>query len=327
MDAISVSGLSKYYGKKIGVENVDFTVSKGEKFGFIGPNGAGKSTTIRMLMQLLHPSGGEISLLGKTLGKEDPDIRSRIGYLPSEVQYDSDMNGHQVLKFAARAYGLNLKDTMALEIAERLQLDLNRKVRDYSLGNRKKLGIVQCLQHRPELAVLDEPTSGLDPLIQHEFFNLLTELNEKGMTVFFSTHVLSEVERFCDRVAFIREGHLLRVSRVDEIAERLIRKFTVAFREKGNLIERLELNKLDSDAKYEHGEHIFQVSGPIEPVLHLLADEGVNDLRVERPSLEEIFMQDYSVHVGTDHPHTEGIQSADKVRNELHRSMEKEGEQ
>lgn len=296
MDAISISGLSKYYGKKIGVENIGFTVSEGEKFGFIGPNGAGKSTTIRMLMQLLHPSSGEISLLGRTLGKENPDIRSRIGYLPSEVQYDSDMNGHQVLKFAARAYGKNLQDTMALEMAERLQLDLSLKVRDYSLGNRKKLGIVQCLQHQPELAVLDEPTSGLDPLIQHEFFNLLSELNKEGMTVFFSTHVLSEVERFCDRVAFIREGKLLRVSRVDEIAERTLRKFTVLFRDQGNLIDRLALNQLDPNAEYQHGEHTFQVSGPIEPVLRMLADAGVNDLRVERPSLEEIFMKDYSEH-------------------------------
>lgn len=296
MDVISVSGLSKFYGKKLGVEQVSFTVSKGEKFGFIGPNGAGKSTTIRMLMQLLHPSAGEITLLGKSLDKEDPELRSKIGYLPSEVEYDGDMNGHQVLKFAAHAYGLDLKDTMAQEIAERLQLDLSRKVRDYSLGNRKKLGIVQCLHHRPELAVLDEPTSGLDPLIQHEFFHLLSELNSAGMTIFFSTHVLSEVEKFCDRVAFIREGRLLRVSRVDEIAERMLRKFTVTFRESGDLIERLTLNKLDSEAKYEHGEHIFQVSGPIEPVLRLLADAGVNDLRVERPSLEEIFMKDYSEH-------------------------------
>lgn len=294
MSILQVSGLSKYYGKKLGVKDIDFTVEAGERFGFIGPNGAGKSTTIRMIMQLLRPTGGSLQLFGKHPAQDDAELRRRIGYLPSEVHYDSDMTGKQLLQFAARAYGMELSKTRAIEYSERLALDLSRRVRDYSLGNRKKLGIIQCLLHQPELVILDEPTSGLDPLVQHEFFDLLGELNEQGMTVFFSTHVLSEIERFCGRVAFIRSGELLRVSTLEDIPEMHLRRFIVTFREPGDFIERLDLRRLDPAVRYERGEHILEVSGGMDRMLSVLHTAGVSDLRIERPTLEQIFMKDYT---------------------------------
>lgn len=294
MSIIQVTGLSKYYGKKLGVKDIDLSVEPGERFGFIGPNGAGKSTTIRMIMQLLRPTGGSMKLFGKRPAQDDPELRRRIGYLPSEVHYDSDMTGKQLLQFAARSYGMELSKTRAIEYSERLALDLSRRVRDYSLGNRKKLGIIQCLLHQPELVILDEPTSGLDPLVQHEFFDLLNELNEQGMTVFFSTHVLSEIERFCGRVAFIRSGELLRVSTLDGIPEMHLRRFIVTFREPGDLTDKLELRRLDPAVRYERGEHILEVSGGMDRMLYVLHSAGVADLRIERPTLEQIFMKDYT---------------------------------
>lgn len=271
-------------------------VRQGEIYGFIGPNGAGKSTTIRMVMQLLRPTQGTISVLGAFMDRERPELRKKIGYLPSEIALYPQMTGKQVLELTAAAYGVKLESTPAMEFAERLQWNPQQKIKSYSLGNRKKLGIISALLHRPELLILDEPTSGLDPLIQQEFFGLLTELNrEEGMTVFFSTHVLSEVEKVCGRVAFIKDGKLLRVSGPDDWSESRIHRISVQFEETGDYRERFGLDQLDPNARYDGTHHLLEAKGSIQDVLAALSALPVKELEVRRPTIEEMFLDDYRI--------------------------------
>ncbi|MFW5438338.1 ABC transporter ATP-binding protein [Paenibacillus apiarius] len=293
MDVVKMCSLTKRYGKQRGIEQVNLTVKQGEVFGFIGPNGAGKSTTLRTMMQLIRPTAGAVELFGERVSKERPDLRKRIGYLPSEVHYHPDMTGLEVLSFAASVHGLDLKHTPAPAYAERLKLDVRKRVKSYSLGNRKKLGIVQCMLHQPELLVLDEPTSGLDPLMQHTFFDMLSEQNEQGATIFFSTHVLSEVEKLCQRVAFIREGKLLRVCDVDSIPGKDARIVHVRFRQPGDCIDSYQLRTLDPDAAYDGREHRLLLRGELHLALRQLSAYEIDDIRIDQPSLEQLFMAEY----------------------------------
>jgi len=294
MSAIKLERVTKSYGRSRGVSDLDLTVERGELYGFIGPNGAGKSTTIRMIMQLTAPSAGSLAVLGTPLRGEQPELRRRIGYLPSEIALSPDMTGRQALELAAAAYGRRLRDTPAAAYAERLQWDMDKRVKSYSLGNRKKLGIVLSLLHTPELLILDEPTSGLDPLIQRELFDLLAELNRRtGMTVFFSTHVLSEVEKVCGRVAFIRDGKLIRVSRVDELAGKGDHIVEVRFAAEGDRREEYGLARIDGSAEYENGLHRLRSGSRLQETLSLLASLPVEDVTIRRPTVEELFMDDY----------------------------------
>lgn len=276
-----------------GIEEVDLTVKQGEVFGFIGPNGAGKSTTLRTMMQLIRPTAGTVELFGERVSKERPDLRKRIGYLPSEVHYHPDMTGMEVLAFAASVHGLALKHTPALAYAERLKLDVRKRVKSYSLGNRKKLGIVQCMLHQPELIVLDEPTSGLDPLMQHTFFDMLSEQNEKGTTIFFSTHVLSEVEKLCQRVAFISGGKLLCVCDIDSIPGKDERIVHVRFRQPGDCTDSYQLRSLNPGVVYDGREHRLLLRGELHLALRQLSSHEIDDIRIEQPSLEQLFMAEY----------------------------------
>ncbi|NDI34281.1 ABC transporter ATP-binding protein [Chengkuizengella sediminis] len=298
MSAISTKNLTKYYGKHKGVSKINLDVKEGEIFGFIGPNGAGKSTTIRMLMQLINPTSGEIKVLNKTLSTEQPSLRKNIGYLPSEINYYKDMTGKQVLEFAARANDVQLKDTSAKEYAEILNFDMSKKVKSYSLGNRKKLGILQTLLHKPKLLILDEPTSGLDPLMQHSLFDLLKELNASGMTIFFSTHVLSEVEKVCDRVAIIRSGEIIRTSKVSEIQESKKRTIEVQFVESGNLIEKYGLQQIDSSVTFQNGIHSLTIQKEIHTALKQISENPIQDISIHKPTLEELFMEYYEKEEG-----------------------------
>ncbi|QCT02269.1 ABC transporter related protein [Paenibacillus algicola] len=295
MLAIEAVGLSKQYGQRIGVTGLNMEVRQGEIFGFIGPNGAGKSTTIRMLMQLIHPTSGSLQVLGEAQDREKPELRKRIGYLPSEVMLYPQMTGKQALELTARAYGRRLKDTPAMNYAERLQWNPDLKMKSYSLGNRKKLGIILSLLHQPELLILDEPTSGLDPLIQRELFQLLSELNrQEGMTIFFSTHVLSEVEKLCERVAFIKEGQLLRVNRLEELSSGRTHRVSVQFDTPGDQRETLPLKELDAQIQFDGIYHTLEASGPkLSSLLAALSGLPVQDLEIRRPTLEELFMDDY----------------------------------
>ena len=224
--AILTRHLTKRYGKARGIEDVNLTVLQGEIFGFIGPNGAGKSTTIRTLLGLIRKTGGEASVLGLDCEKDRTRILEQVGYLPSEVFYYDGMRARDLLKYAAGFYRVDCSARIR-ELSERLGLNLDQKVEDMSLGNRKKVGIVQGLMHSPKLIILDEPTSGLDPLVQRAFFDLIREEHARGATVLFSSHILSEVQRICDRVAIIREGRIVAVRSVAEMRRSAVNRVTL----------------------------------------------------------------------------------------------------
>ncbi len=286
MDAIKTQGLTKYYGKARGVENLDLTVEQGDFFGFIGPNGAGKSTTIRTLLGLISPSAGSASVLGLDAVRDRTAILRRVGYLPSEAVFYGGMRVREVLKLSAE---LRRKDCAAeaARLCERLQLDPAARVGALSYGNRKKVGIVCALQAEPELLILDEPTGGLDPLMQREFFQILRERNETGTTVFLSSHVLSEVQRNCARAAVIRAGRIVACDRVEALSSAGAKRVTVH--------GAVDLNGLEGlrDRKDLEDGASFLYSGGMEALLKVLAAGRVTDLSVSEPDLEELFLHFY----------------------------------
>lgn len=288
MDVIQVNELTKYYGKSRGIENLSFSVKEGEIFGFIGPNGAGKSTTIRLLLSLIHPTSGQARVFGKDVTKEGPEIRSQIGYLPSEVFYYDQMRVGDLLKYSASFYPGNHQERTRY-LADVMELELNRKIRDLSYGNKKKVGIVQGLLHSPTLLFLDEPTSGLDPLMQRKFFDLIREENKKGVTVFFSSHFLGEVQRLCDRVGIIREGRMVEVSDIRTLQKNNYKKIRVLSQYALTNFELPGVSNL-----HQEGEWIqFFYRGDINQVLQRVSSLKVDDVSIEEPTLEEIFMHYY----------------------------------
>lgn len=289
MSVIKTEGLTKYYGKHRGIEDVSFSVEEGEIFGFIGPNGAGKSTTIRTLLALVHPTSGSASIFGKDCILQAAEIAGEVGYLPGESAYYDTMTVRELLKYAADLYGKN-SDERAAELSERLDLDTSRKIANLSLGNKKKVGIVCTLLHAPRLVIMDEPSSGLDPLIQQEFYEILREENRRGVTIFFSSHVLSEVQKICDRVAIIKEGRLISVQGIQELRANSHKKITVAAEHISS--EHFSMNGI-SDYRQADGSVSFMYQGPIGDVLAKLADLDVRDLFIEEPTLEEIFLHYY----------------------------------
>ena len=217
MNAIELSNLSKFYGNQCGIDSVSFTVKKGEIFGFIGPNGAGKSTTIRTLLGLLNATSGKAEIMGIDISNEGAMIREKIGYLPSEVDYYSEMSSKELLLYHAAMYKVVDAENKIQELATYFQLELDRPIDDLSYGNKKKCAIIQSVLHDPEVLILDEPTGGLDPLMQNRFFELLERQNKKGVTIFFSSHVLSEIQRMCDRAAIIRDGKIIAVEDISTL--------------------------------------------------------------------------------------------------------------
>lgn len=286
MDAIYISGLTKYYGKSRGIIDLNLQVKAGEFFGFIGPNGAGKSTTIRTLLGLIHPTSGQAKILGMDICREKEKILSEVGYLPSEAVFYPGMKVKDVLKLSA---DLRKKDCRReiKELCERLQLDENRKVDELSFGNRKKVGIVCALAHNPRLLMLDEPTSGLDPLMQREFFQILKERNEQGATVFLSSHVLSEIQRNCTRAAIIREGRVIACDSVEALSRTNAKRITVH--------GQVQIEGLDGirDLKETDGVLSFLYSGEINHLMTVLAQGNISDISISEPDLEEIFLHYY----------------------------------
>ena len=292
--AVEVNELTKYYGKQRGIVDLTLDVREGEVFGFLGPNGAGKTTTIRILMDLIRPTHGYALIFGKDVRKESVAIKKMVGYLPGELGLWSNLTGGQILTYLANLRGgLDMRYTYSL--AERLQLDLTRKFRDYSKGNKQKVGLIQAFMHRPRLLILDEPTSGLDPLNQQEFFRLLRDAREDGSTVFLSSHVLSEVEQTSDRVGIIREGRLVRVGSVrDIIAERSYRVTLTLAEPVADEDVRLftDLPGL-SDVSASDNEISFIVRGPVDGALKLAAWLPVLSITSREPTLEEAFLKYY----------------------------------
>lgn len=286
MNAIEITDLTKYYGKARGIVALNLTVKEGEFFGFIGPNGAGKSTTIRTLLGLINATSGQAKVLGLDIQKGMQDILANVGYLPSEAVFYSGMKVKDILNLSA---GLRKKDCSeeAGRLCERLRLDLSRKADELSFGNRKKAAIVAALQHNPRLLILDEPTGGLDPLMQHEFFQILRERNAKGTTIFFSSHVLSEVQRNCSRAAIIRESRIIACDSVEALAQTNAKRVTVH--------GKLSLQDLNGvrDLKETADSCSFLYSGDLKHLLQRLSEEDIADLSVAEPDLEEIFLHYY----------------------------------
>ncbi|WP_010630386.1 ABC transporter ATP-binding protein [Sporolactobacillus vineae] len=289
MNVIELKHLTKNYGKSRGINDVNLNVEQGEIFGFIGPNGAGKSTTIRTLLGLIHPTSGSATIFGKSCF-DHPEVRKELGYLPSEVFYYEKMRVIDLLKYSASFYKKDCTRRIH-ELADAMNLDLKRKIADLSYGNRKKVGIVQGLLHDPQLIILDEPTGGLDPLMQQKFFELIREENKKGATVFFSSHILTEVQRMCDRVAFIKEGRIIQVEKVRTLRENNYKRIHVEAR------NRLDKNifQIDGvgDLKVRDNEASFIFRGDINAVIRKIAGLDLINLSVGEPDLEEIFLHYY----------------------------------
>ena len=288
MAVIKTENLTKYYGKARGIVNLDLAIEEGEYFGFIGPNGAGKSTTIRTLLGLISPTSGSAEVLGHNIVGGREEILADVGYLPSEAIFYSGMRVKDIIKLSA---DLRRKDCSAeaKKLCERLQLDQSRKVDELSFGNRKKVGIVCALQSNPKLLILDEPTGGLDPLMQHEFFEILGERNKSGVTVFLSSHILSEVQRNCTRAAVISEGEIIACDSVDALAKSNAKRITVV----GNV----DISELDGikDLKSASDSDItsFLYSGDMNALLQKLVKRDIRDLQIAEPDLEEIFLHYY----------------------------------
>ena len=287
MNAIQTEGLTKFYGRSRGIIDLDLEVREGEFYGFIGPNGAGKSTTIRILMGLIHRTRGSAWILGRDISREKEQILSEIGYLPSEAVFYPDMRGRDLIRLSADLHRKDCRKA-SLELCERLQLDPSRRISELSFGNRKKLAVVCALQHDPRLCILDEPTGGLDPLMQKEFFEILKERNEKGMTVFLSSHILSEVQRFCSRAAIIREGRIIASGSVEELARTNAKRVSVrgSFDASG-LPDVRDLQISDDTVS-------FLYSGDINLLLSQLGRQPVIDLTISEPDLEEVFLHYYT---------------------------------
>ncbi len=290
MNVIEIKNLTKSYGKARGIIDVSFNVEEGEIFGFIGPNGAGKSTTIRTLLALIYPTSGSAAVFGKDCVKFAPEISKEIGYLPSEVFYYEKMRVKELLEYSARFYKKDCSKRIKY-LAEAMDLDLKKRIEDLSFGNKKKVGIVQCLLHEPKLIILDEPTSGLDPLMQQKFFDLLLEENKKGATILLSSHILTEVQRLCSRVAIIKEGRIIKVEKISDLTENNYKKFKVEI--KGSFdkdhFKVSGVNKLE----VENNTVSFLFKGNINMIIKKLSQIEVSNVWVEEPSLEEIFMHYY----------------------------------
>ena len=286
MDAIKTTSLTKYYGRARGITDMNLTVEQGDFFGFIGPNGAGKSTTIRTLLGLTSPSEGSAQILGMDISRQKEEILSHVGYMPSEASFYRNMRVRDVIGFSAE---LRRRDCRAeaRNLCERLELDVNKKIRELSLGNRKKVSIVCALQHMPEVCILDEPTSGLDPLMQREFYSILEERNKNGATIFVSSHILSEVQRYCRHAAVIREGRLL----VSDSTQNLGHTDTKWVRLRGAKLP-LELPDM-KDVQTDGDSVSFLYGGSLKDLLHVLARLSLTDVSITEPDLEEIFMHYY----------------------------------
>ena len=286
MEAIRMEGLTKYYGKSRGIAGIDLTLEKGECFGFIGPNGAGKSTTIRTLLGLISPTSGSARIFGKDVVKDKKEVLRQTGYLPSEAVFYPGMRVRDILKLSADMRGMDCREE-AGKLCERLDLNTAAKADELSFGNRKKVAIVCALQSDPSLLILDEPTGGLDPLMQREFFDIIRERNQKGTTVFLSSHILSEVQRNCSRAAVIREGKIIDCGSVEDLARTNARRVTV--------YGSADLTGLSGirDLKKNETSCSFLYNGDMNLLLGRLSAGNILDLSVSEPDLEEVFMHYY----------------------------------
>lgn len=292
MKAIETKNLTKKYGTSRGITDLSLSVEAGEFYGFIGPNGAGKSTTIRTLLGYIKASSGTAKILDLDIENDIDKIHEKTGYLPSEITFYKGMKVKDIIKYSASLR--NLKDTSeAKRLCDQLSLDTEKKVDELSLGNRKKVGIVCAVQHHPDLLILDEPTSGLDPLMQREFFNILKEEHKRGSTIFFSSHILTEVQEHCRMAAFIKDGKILVADEVENLKKTGAKKISVAGSLNTDILK--EITHLSTS---DDGKTTFLYNGEIKSLLYNLSNQEITDINISEPSLEEIFMHYYDTKGG-----------------------------
>lgn len=290
---IETEGLTKYYGKVRGVEDLNLSVRQGEVFGYLGPNGAGKTTTVRLLLDLIRPTRGTARLFGQDVRNHAAGAKARLGNLPGELSLWNSLTGREILTFVGNLRG-GLDWSQVRDLASRLDLDLSRRVGSLSHGNKQKVGLVQAFAHKPDLIFLDEPTLGLDPLVQQEFYRLVDEVKAEGRTVFVSSHNLPEVERLCDRVAIIREGHLVAVEEVAELKRKRLRQIELTFATRVPVAE-FDLPGVRDAVQMDRTLRFFVEGTPgvLDSVIKRAAGFSVVDLKHEQASLEDIFLTYY----------------------------------
>jgi ABC-2 type transport system ATP-binding protein len=290
---IAVNDLTKSYGRSRGVTHVTFNVEEGEIFGFLGPNGAGKTTTIRVLMGLLHPTNGGATIGGHDVWSASVEVKKIVGYLPGELSLDPNLTGGQILEYFANLRG-GVDKAFAESLIARLELDTTKRFREYSRGNKQKVGLVQAFMHKPKLLILDEPTSGLDPLNQQEFNRMVAETRADGRTIFLSSHILPEVEQVCDRVGIIREGELVRVAAVSALKDLRHHEVEITFAGSAPLDAFKALPGVASAESTKSGSvaHLT-VQGDLGEVLRVAVANGAVNLTTHEPSLEDIFLRYY----------------------------------
>lgn len=285
---LEIINLKKYYGNVRGIEDISIKLKRGEAYGFIGPNGAGKSTTIRALMSLINPTSGMILIDGKKLDKNDLELKKMIGYLPSEIYLYDDLTVKEILNFHESFYEKNINKRRK-QLVKLLKLDENKKIEDLSLGNLKKLGIILALMHEPKILILDEPTSGLDPIMQNVFYEILLEEKKKGTTILYSTHILSEVSKICDRIGIIKEGKIVREDTVENIEKNNMTYLT---------IESIDIVKIKKDLNLkivsEHNNSVKFINDlNSNKLINIISKYNINKLLIEEMTIEDLFMEYY----------------------------------
>ena len=285
---LEIKNLTKYYGKILGVKNLSLSLKEGEVFGFIGPNGAGKSTTIRSIMNLINKTEGTVLIDGEEFDKNDAHINELIGYLPSEIHLYEDFTVKEMIDYHESFYKKDIHKKRK-ELVKRLKLDETKKVEDLSLGNAKKLGIILAFMHEPKLLILDEPTSGLDPIMQQVFYELLFEEKEKGTTIFYSTHILSEISKICDRVGIIKEGTLLTTETIEELQDKNLNFVTIESKDIEKIKDKLKLNIVSEN------NNMIKFKNELEPdkLIKELSNYKIDKILIEPATLEDMFLHYY----------------------------------
>ena len=285
---LEIQNLTKYYGKIKGVENLSLKLEEGEIFGFIGPNGAGKSTTIRSIINLINKTSGKVLIENKEFNKDDVEIKEKIGYLPSEIYLYDDLTVEKMLDYHESFYKKNIHNRR-IELVKRFELDEKKKIEDLSLGNLKKLGIILAFMHEPKILILDEPTSGLDPIMQNVFYNLLKEEKAKGNTIFYSTHILNEVSKICDRVGFIKEGKLIKIEKIEDLSKKSLTLVTITSEKTKEIKKDLKVHTI-----LEDGNTIkFSNNLTYDELIKKISKYKIDRILIEEATIEDIFLHYY----------------------------------
>jgi len=285
---LEIQNLTKYYGNILGVKNLSFSLNEGEIFGFIGPNGSGKSTTIRSIMNLINKNEGKVLINGVELDKDNISLKKLIGYLPSEINLYDDLTVKEMLDYHESFYKKNIHKRRKY-LVEKLKLDESKNIEDLSLGNLKKLGIVLAFMHEPKLLILDEPTSGLDPIMQQTFYELLKEEQEKGTTIFYSTHILSEISKICNRVGIIKNSELVKIETIEEIQNKNLNFVTIKSKEIDKIVNELKIEEYDRDEDLIKFKN--QISADL--LIKVLSKYKIEKILIEEATLEEVFLHYY----------------------------------